>query len=290
LLTLAKKWESLSTFNSIRTYPLVPNTFDPDIGFIKDNSYQGDTVIIVDFFGKEPGSYIQEQLNQERNFVVIEDASQNLLPKFTWADYVVLSPRKLLGVVDGGLIIENANAQLRIELGEIRPTDPLIRTGFSAIKRRLLDIDCNLDAIYETYKEEESKIVVDDKSMSSLSHWILESVPTFNLIEKRRENFRSLIEEIGDYVPQEFLIDLDLNDLVPFALPIFIKNRDKVQRRLAESKIYCPVHWRISTLGFVSKRTQIHSENQLTIPCDHRYETSHMLRIANKIKEIASNY
>jgi hypothetical protein len=282
--------ESLSTFNSIRIYPLIPKTFDPDIEFIKANSCRGDTVIILDFFGKEPGTYIQEQLKQERNFIVIEDASQNLLPKFTWADYVVFSPRKLLGVIDGGLIVENTNAQWKIELGEVRPTVPFIRTGFAAIKRRLLDSDCNLDSTYEIYKREESKIVADDKSMSNLSDWILKSLPTFNLIEKRRRNFRILFEKIGKYVPQEFLIDLDLTDLVPYALPIYIENRDKVQRALSENKIYCPVHWRISPLGRVSKRAQIHSQGQLSIPCDHRYGPNHMLRIVDKIQEITSNY
>ena len=124
----------------------------------------------------------------------------------------------------------------------------------------------------------------------------LEKIKNLNvpyLYNRRRSNFISLSEGLSNF--SEFGIfplvsTLSINDC-PLFFPIIVSDnkRDKLRKFLIENKIYCPVHWPLSSIHTINDKSKEIFNNELSIICDQRYETSDMKFIVNKIKEFLYN-
>ena len=77
-------------------------------------------------------------------------------------------------------------------------------------------------------------------------------------------------------------------DVVPLGYVIKVPKRDRVRRKLAERRIYCPVHWPLSTE--VSRHRFPDASHLathcLTLPVDQRYDVSDMWKIGRALMEI----
>ena len=96
----------------------------------------GDLVIFVDYFGFDTWSSHGAQAKL-RGARVVEDACQAMLNKnfSRHSDYVIFSPRKFIGVPDGGVLLSGKNAVLPMRIYQARP-----RNGCSGrLKRRSFD-------------------------------------------------------------------------------------------------------------------------------------------------------
>ena len=107
------------------------------------------------------------------------------------------------------------------------------------------------------------------------------------IIEKRRENARYLIERLLYCKCISVLTKKMLENDAPLFVPILIEpfQRPALRQHLISKDIYCPIHW---------PKTELQKEpsdlygRELSLICDQRYDLSDMERIVKEIKSFFS--
>ena len=100
---------------------------------------EGDVVLFIDYFGF-PCDAECARAAKQRGAWVLEDACQALLSKHVGAaaDYVIYSPRKFLGVPDGGVLLANRGVPLTLAVEASAPDAWLLKALEAGIQRREL--------------------------------------------------------------------------------------------------------------------------------------------------------
>lgn len=239
----------------------------------------GDLVVVIDYFGfVAPERLVSEA--RGRGAFVLEDASQALLSSGAGAlaDAVVFSPRKFVGVVDGGILRMPAGAPLPSQ-DLAAPPDDWWNLALEACRRRG-DYDRGSDdrGWFELFRRAESAVPVGQFAMSELSSGLLSTAIDFEEVaERRRSNYGRLLSRLRD---RALLPDLP-GGVVPLGFPVRSPNRDRVRQALFANEIFAPTHWPIEAL-VPPRFTESHALAAaiLTLPCDQRYDEGDMDRIA----------
>jgi len=263
-------------------YRLNEDSFDPDLNYLEKNISKNDVVVVVDYFGVEPSQNFIEYSKSKQDVVWVQDASQNLKPTSHWGDFTIFSPRKLLGVLDGGILVRN-NTDKKFNLSEIFSNLPVNhKIKIAPIIRKLDKNNLGIREWYKIQKKEEKSISCNIEKSLRLTTWQLERINISKLVESRQENFFYLHSRLESLKIKE----LKLNQLFsPFGYPIYIPNRDEVQLELAKRGIFAAVHWRSNELK-KSHRQMFNERFELTLPCDHRYGKSDMKLIVDTLSQI----
>jgi len=260
-------------------YPIT-ELLDPDIRFLGERLRNGDAVVVINYFGRPPSQEFTDWARSMDRIDWIEDCAQSLDPRRgrgDWAGVRLFSPRKLLGVIDGGVLVSRQPVPPPVHTNDL-PTglaEPSIL--------RLEDADGrHADAVYARYVEVENAMVSDNAPMSRLSRFILEAMPMAPLAAARRRNFAVLHRQLRGLG----LLPAATPSYTPFGYPISVAQRDKVARALRRKGIFVPVHWR-TILGDAREFPMEHalSKRLLTVPCDHRYAPGDMRRVATAVYE-----
>lgn len=199
-------------------------------------------------------------------------------------DYYVTSIRKSIGVSDGAVIISHtALDEKYIEVGD---------TEFVNYRR-----DCQkLKAQYVYSQRADEKNVffpelrrqegeLDNFSgvhrISKTGEAMLKTVNGEMIAYARRENMKHLWGLLNGKVEMVHGLERSF-DGAPFSLPILVKNRDEVQKNLAQKGVYAPVLWPIADVARdicpVSARM---ADEMLSIPIDQRYNYDDIEDIAS---------
>ncbi|MCL6519301.1 MAG: DegT/DnrJ/EryC1/StrS family aminotransferase [Armatimonadetes bacterium] len=268
----------------VRFFPVNYN-LQPDHDGWMNEVKEGDLVIFIDYFGWHFSTeYIVDAKN--RGAWVLEDACQALLTNGVGklADFVVFSPRKFLGIPDGGIL--NINTQ-EINVSDIQlerpPADWWMKSVTSLILRWQFDICGGSREWYDLYKEVEAENKAARYSMSELSRVLLMYAFNYQEIARRRiENYLVLAECL-----KEIAVFPNLSKgIVPLGFPIRVRNRDSLREVLFAEDIYPPVHWPIA--GVVPQEfRESHrlAGDIMMIPCDQRYSADDMNRVASIIRK-----
>lgn len=249
-----------------------------------NNVRPGDLVFFVDYFGFPLDQDCAREVRQ-RGGIVVEDACQALLSGHVGecADFVLYSPRKFVGVPDGGVL----EARKVLKLPEVLLGKPPERWRLKAVEaavlRREFDRCGGERDWFRLFREVEDEYPVGHYAMSDLSAALLRSALDYVAIaRRRRENYQTLADALGRWA---VLPDLQ-PDVVPLGFPIRCKSRDVVRERLFSRHIYPPVHWdirgRVPDTFLASHRLSL---NIMTLPCDQRYDRSHLARLVSSLSE-----
>lgn len=256
----------------------------------------GDVALFIDYFGFQ---YPREGLQRAMNCgaIVIEDACQSLLTQGVGvdADFVVYSPRKFLGVVDGGIL--SARSARRLSPVDWQPLpDDWWHIALTASRRRaefdvawLNQMDAAAAPVdrdwFTLYQKSEATAPAGPFPMSDVSRLALTKQFDYSEIARvRRENYLHLAGRLSPFM----LLPLTGEATVPLGFPIVAENRDEVQRALFGEEIYPPIHWKIE--GIVPPAcTRSHelARRILTLPCDQRYDADTMERISRIVNAVA---
>lgn len=245
----------------------------------------GDSFVFIDFFGF-PGVVDLARQAQERGCIVIEDASQALLssPSLGTADFVCYSPRKFLGVADGGILRGCADAAVHLPELAAPPSDWWACARAAAAERAEFDRKGGENQWFKLFQAAERGAPTGNYRMSKMSHKLLLNAFDYKAIAQcRRANFEVLLRRLP---VSAFFKELP-EGTVPLGFPIMVDDRDNVQRALAKQKIYAPVHWRISE--FVPPQFEAShclGRGILTLPCDQRCNAGDMQRILGALARI----
>jgi hypothetical protein len=249
-----------------------------------DQMRQGDLVILIDYFGFNIDSNCTMQA-KERDAWILEDASQALLSGKVgqFSDFVVYSPRKFVGVPDGGILFNDRDDHFQEVNLEAPPAEWWLRAFLASLLRREFDIHGGTRAWFELFQKTEPDSPIGPFAMSELSMLLLKNSFDYSTIARRRvDNYRALADKLGSLAIYPNLPD----GIVPLGFPIRTKERDRVRQVLFANEIYPPVHWLIQ--GVVPeeyKESHRLASEIMTLPCDQRYDRNDMDWIIQVVAE-----
>jgi hypothetical protein len=247
-----------------------------------DEIQSGDLVLFADYFGFNTWSLCGAEA-RHRGARIVEDACQAMLNKefSPHSDYIIFSPRKFIGVPDGGILLAGKNAELPDADLASSPVEWLLRATEASVLRSEFDRHGGERHWFKLFQSAEAAGPFEPCRMSDLSAAILQVVDWTKVKERRRQNYEFLLSELGDLA---IFPDLP-SDVVPLGFPIRVQNRDRVRRSLFGEQIYPPLHWDIA--GFVPAEfagSHYLANEIMTLPCDQRYGRGDMQHMASKLK------
>lgn len=227
---------------------------------------------------------------KQKGTIVIEDVTHTLFTDGQYhnlkSDYYIASIRKWMGLPSGGFVASkkfnfanNSYDQTKVVELRISAFDKKKKYIFEEVEE-LKDIF--LQEFYEAEKildQDIGSYRIDQKSIGIFTHYNIDT-----LINTRKKNYRTLLEGVQSISNIEPVYKELPKEVCPLFFPIYIyAQRDQVREKLIEHKIYCPIHWPISSqsrrLSNSRKVTSI-----LSIPCDQRYNENDMKRIISLLK------
>ena len=235
---------------------------------------RGDLIVVIDYFGYPCAVDCDEV--RARGGWVLEDASQALLSGHVGrhADFVVFSPRKFLGVPDGGILVTK---DLAIAALRDVPERWWLKALAAATGRRDFDLHGGANHWFKLFQEIEANRPIGSYAMSQLSRLLLVNCFDYRAIAKRRiANYRRLSQTLSDVA----LFPSLPSGVVPLGFPIRVRNRRSVLQSLFNEQIFPPVHWPLhGVVPKVFKDSHRLARNIMTLPCDQRYDYRDMDRM-----------
>jgi dTDP-4-amino-4,6-dideoxygalactose transaminase len=224
--------------------------------------------------------------------VLIEDGAQAFLSGHVGRHgaFALYSPRKFLGLPDGGLLWDRDGRIPRDQALEPPPVGWWLGSLRAGLLRRDHDVRGGEPVgaagpdreWYRLSKQANDTDPVGAYRMSDLSRAILLGGTDFRAVaERRRANYARLAAALWDIAIFPELPD----DVVPLGFPVRVLDRDAVRARLYADDVYPAVHWPLTgavPAGF----TDSHALERaiMTIPCDQRYDEADMRRIGSLVR------
>jgi hypothetical protein len=245
---------------------------------------EGDLVVAIAYFGF-PAAEDVGRAARRAGAWLLEDKSQALLTAASdlEADFVLYSPRKFVGVPDGGILA----SRCAVRLGDV----PLLaapaawwRAALAAATQRAdYDRQGGERGWFDLFREAERLSPVGACAMSGLSRHLLSTAFDYGEIARRRVlNYRCLARRLGSAA---LLPDLP-DDVVPLGFPVRLADREGVRRHLVGHGIYPPVHWELAPhVPPAFAESHALSAAILTLPCDQRAGEGEMERMAGLVHE-----
>jgi dTDP-4-amino-4,6-dideoxygalactose transaminase len=256
-------------------YPIGPD-LQPDVDRLAALLRPGDAVVGVNYFGRSPSPAFRALAASRPDVLWIEDRAQALEPGApAWGEVVIYSPRKLLGVADGGVMVSRSP----LPQPAAGPDDDSLWAPEDA---RAGDPDGNEpQAWYPLFQRREAAFAVDAAPMSARTMKALRAAKIAPIVAARRANWRTLAGRLGEHAlwPQ-----LD-PDFAPLAFPILVTDAAASVRALAEHRLWCPRHW-ADLPGAPGPAARALSERLVSLPCDQRYGEADMQRLADAVERL----
>jgi dTDP-4-amino-4,6-dideoxygalactose transaminase len=245
----------------------------PDLADFEGRLRRGDAVMAVDYFGRLPPEAFLELVRSRTDVLWIEDRAQALAPGPAWGQASLYSPRKLVGVGDGGLLVSDSPVP--------SPSDQGLPEPEAAAQHARLADPAGVDppAWYPAYQAQEAAFRVDRRPMSAVSAERLSRVAARPIAAARRANWEVLAEALS---PVALWPEVLRPAFVPLAFPVRTSDAAAASRRMAEAGIFCPRHWaELPSPAGRFTAAEVLSGSLLSLPCDQRYGPSDMRRVAD---------
>lgn len=243
-------------------------------------------------------SFLQEEIStlkyaNENGAEIVVDLTQSIFSeqKIDFVDYYVGSYRKWFPIPDGGFLCNNSDNKLEDNILPKEENTVFVSTQFSAMilrnmyfntdNEQVKAVSRNLTKAADIYSEEK----ITPHLMSNVSKNIMQNEDVELDKKQRLINYKYLFENIKQTNNLSFVNkDLDSLQSAPLYFPIYVKNRNKLQKRLIDEHIYAPVLWPIEDNNvLINKDIEEIYNTILVIPIDQRYGIKDMERIVNVI-------
>lgn len=230
-----------------------------------------DWLLYVNYFGI-CDAVEQEVLQRFDPAQVVLDHAQALLSPPGNCLATIYSPRKFLGVPDGGLLLTRLALPLPTQVDQ---------GSVERCRHLLLRADGKLAEGYEAFKQAEASLVdTVPSAMSTLSRRMINNSDIHEMALTRRRNFELLHLHFGGL--NRLTIPADV--MVPLCYPLLLDY--PVDRTiLAGHGIFIPTYWH-DVLARCDAHSIEHSLalNCLALPCDQRYGVEDIERFAQTLR------
>jgi dTDP-4-amino-4,6-dideoxygalactose transaminase len=247
-------------------------------------------VLVIHYFGFPHRAFPAAQV-KERGAFIVEDASQSLfLPQvFPESSCILYSPRKFLGVPDGGVLVSQGDLGLEPMLLAAPPRAWWKLAVAVSQSRRDADLTGLANGWFGLFQEYEASYPVGLYGISDLSCMLLQAGIDYDAIRsRRRQNYLTLLRSLGACAIYPQLCE----DVTPLGFPVCVPAslRDAILQQLYARSIYPPVHWRITgVVPPVHQDSHNLSHSMMTLICDQRYTRSDMERQAAAFEAAVSS-
>ena len=246
------------------------------------------------YYGFQTNSNLLSVLQyfQRHSTIVIEDVTHTLfshLYRNKENDFYVGSIRKWFGVPIGGFLASPKKCLERPvftndEISELRAAALFNKANYMKTNdKSLKNLFLNQFSDAEILLDKD----LDPYCIDSLSMRLINSLDVYELVSRRRENFRALLEGLDNVSYLETPFRHLTKYECPMFYPVIIKEkRNDVRKKLIDERIYCPVHWPIPDQV---KETNLNLDiynTILSIPCDQRYGLDDMERIISILQSL----
>ena len=242
--------------HTLHFYRLTPSLeIDTDDLLSKLNG-EVSAVFLMHYFGAVQPQAILEQLEAARlryGFSIVEDTTHSVFSaRRTIGDLCVCSLRKWFALPGGGALYGPALAEREDFSLLPRKTDERRACGM-VCKSLFLDgtLDCNAEYL-NIFRETEDALAV-----------------------RRKRNYARLKDALAQLGVSP--ICRIAEDACPLVLPVWVKDRAALRRRLMEHRIYCAVHWPFDGVQADERPlARKLAAQMLSLPIDQRYDTAHI--------------
>jgi len=250
-------------------------------------------LLLVHYFGfPHPQLHELARLCRDLGIMLIEDCVQAAFTKASGnplgrvGNAAFCSLRKFLPIPDGGWL--TTHTPIPVHLKDSVEHSNYVRLREILIRMRgLFPRDAvNVPDIFFKqafmYADQEGTRYPKPAPMAQLSFDLLRRFPLTKWVHIRRKNYDQLVKLLPKSANPLFP-RLPIG-VVPLGLPVLVRHRDTVQRRLAAKRIYAPVHWRLSGVPRRFEDAWKLSKQLLTLPIDQRYSKQEMRKIAEEVR------
>lgn len=226
---------------------------------------EGEYIIANNYFGIKD-DYVS-RLSQEYNTSLIVDAAQALLSPVSIGIKAFYSPRKFVGVADGGIAYLGDNDNY-ISIEKTERTDE--HDSHLTLRKRF-----GAEAGFMAFREDERKLDRQPiRFMSKKTQDILSHIEYQHIRKKRRDNFIILHQALKD---TNRIIIPDISVFTcPMIYPYLPSERKDLRKKLIEHRIYVAQYWPNMALRNASSFESVLAEELLALPCDQRYGIKEM--------------
>lgn len=227
---------------------------------------------IVNYYGQLTNEYIQSLKDRYIN-LIIDNAQAYFQTPMNGVD-TIYTCRKYFGVSDGAFLYSNISGEEELEYD----------ISYNRLYILLGRYEKTASEFYSDYVELEKKFQKEPiKRMSKLTRNLLSGID-YDFVENVRSvNFKFLHKKLRDIN----LLNISVPE-GPYTYPLFIKNGDKIRKKLQSEYIYISTLWSDVFYNCEKSETEyIMAKNILPLPIDQRYTIEDMEYLVLKIKKIS---
>lgn len=234
-----------------------------------------DWLVCVDYFGLTAKA-CDAAIERHGGHRVLVDASQALFHRPRHAASTVYSPRKFVGIPDGGFLTTSHPLPSPASADESASA----RRSQHLVARAGGDVDMG----YALFQQAEASLAdCAPRAMSVLTTRMLATIDFSEVRRRRIANFIRLADELrlrGFTIP-------DLPEgAVPLCCPVSGVDAPTLRRALASRKVFTPAYWPDAIVPNDDPAGLALRDNTLYLPCDQRYGDADMQRVARSLFEI----
>lgn len=254
----------------------VPYTFYPinrNLELDKMPSLQdGEYLIYTNYFGVKD-EYVSKLAIFYGSHLIVDNA-QAWFAKPIEGVHTIYSPRKYVGVPDGGV----AYCVKHIDKNTLEQD-----VSYERCSHLLKRLDLDPSEGYADFRANSKQLVGQPiKRMSKLTQRMLCSIGFEEIKSKRRKNFGYLHE----HLKETNLLDMPSMDsfVCPMVYP-YLTNDASIKQRLIENKVFVPTYWpNVLEWCDTNDLEYCLAQNMVFLPIDQRYGSDEMQRIVNLIE------
>jgi hypothetical protein len=206
---------------------------------------------------------------------VIIDSSQALFSPPLDCLATIYSPRKFLGVPDGGMLVSSlsVNEPSEVDGGSFE-------RSLSLLKRAAFSPE---EAYADHQSAEKTLFDQEPRRMSDLTRRILSSVDYEKVLRIRNKNFAYLHTHLGRYN----LLPLNPDEVSGALCYPLLTSNTELRNFLISKRIFIPSYWQdVLERVAPSSREAFLVQNLTPLPCDQRYGEDEMVRVVNACREL----
>lgn len=277
-------------------YFSIQNNLRIDIDYLLEavNTYQPYILVVHPYYGMDFNCEEEQTLQfvADKGVKIVVDLTQCLfsIRKYEYASYVVASYRKWMPIPDGGFLMNKSDLNIQqpetefttfvdLETRAMSLRGQYFETGEQSVKDTSIRLSKQADHISESN--------ITPHRMSQVAYNILQHEDYANNQNKRLANYTYLFSNIHKNVRvHKICHNLDEVTTAPLYFPLYVDDRQELQKRLAQQAVYAPVLWPLEEERLVINDTiRYIYDHILVIPCDQRYDVNDLQRAVEIINK-----
>lgn len=234
-----------------------------------------DCILYVNYFGL-CADVVCDAYNRFPPDRLIIDNSQALFAFAPECLATIYSPRKFIGIPDGGLLIT-----------KVKIIEPNEEDSGSVVRcvHLLKRLGSEPEDGYADYLQAEASLQGQlPRCMSRLTQRLIGSMDFISIAKRRRDNYQLLQSRFSDINRLQFV--LSPHD-IPLCYPLLQSSGQAVRERLIQRRVFLPSYWQdvIKNEKHISSWELMLARETLFLPCDQRYTVEEISTLADIVYE-----